>query len=131
MNASATHIRHGFGAVRTYFYGPLDLMDFITQVFEVEEIERAATGDGYHVEYKIGDSVLILEAMGDGTPPETATRGSVYIYVPNVDATYQRALQAGATSLGAPEDKPYHDRNAGFRDSYGNIWWIGTHLGDQ
>jgi PhnB protein len=131
MSASTSHLRNGYGTVRTYFYGPLDLMSFITQVFDAEEIERGDTGGGYHVEYKIGDSVLILEAMEPGTTLETATRGSVYIYVPDVDATYQRALQAGATSLGVPEDKPYGDRGAGVRDSYGNVWWIGTHLGKK
>jgi PhnB protein len=58
-----------------------------------------------------------------------ATHTSVYIYVSDVDAAYRRALQAGAVSLAEPEDKPYQDRVAGVRDSYGNIWWIGTYQG--
>ena len=128
MNASTAHIRHDYGAVRAYMYGPLDLMDFVTKVFEAEEVERGETRGGFHMEYKIGDSILILEA---GDAPESATRGSVYIYVPDVDAAYRRALQLGATSLGEPEDKPYHDRGAGVQDSFGNIWWIGTHLGEH
>jgi PhnB protein len=123
---STAHIRHGFGAVRAYLYGPLDLLDFVTQVFGAEELERGETSGGFHVDYQIGDSVICVEA---GEPPETAMPGSVYIYVPDVDATYRRALQAGVTSLAAPEDKPYHDRGAGVKDAFGNVWWIGTYQG--
>lgn len=125
MSQPNTHIRHGFGAVRAYLYGPLDLLDFVTQVFGAEEVERGETRGGLHVECQISDSVLILEV---GEPPETATRGSVYIYVPDVDAAYRRALQLGATSLGEPEDKPYNDRGAGVRDAFGNVWWMGTYM---
>jgi PhnB protein len=107
-------------------YGPLDLLDFVTQVFGAEELERGETRGGFHVDARIGDSVICLEA---GEPPEMATPGSVYIYVPDVDATYRRALQAGAASLAAPEDKPYQDRVAGVKDAFGNVWWIGTYQG--
>lgn len=127
MSTTNPHIRHGFGSVRAYLYGPVDLLEFVSQVFEAQELERADTGGGIHAEVQIGDSVVILE-LGD-VPSEFVTRGSVYIYVPDVDATYHRALQMGATSLDAPADKPYQDRNAGVKDSFGNIWWIGTHLG--
>ncbi len=40
-----------------------------------------------------------------------------------------RALELGATSVDAPADKPYQERNAGVRDSFGNIWWISTYTG--
>lgn len=126
MSITNAHIRHGLGAVRAYLYGPLDLLDFVTQVFDAEELERGDTGGGVHVDVRIGDSVMDLELGGQ---PATATRSSVYIYVPDVDATYRRALQAGAASLAAPEDKPYQDRVAGVTDSFGNIWWIGTYQG--
>src|SRR5258705_5452981 len=43
-----------------------------------------------------------------------------------VDAAYQRALQAGGSSIAEPEDKPYSERSAGVKDSFGNIWWIST-----
>jgi PhnB protein len=122
------HIRHGLGTVRAYIYGPLDLLDFVTQVFDAEELERGETPGGLHVDVKIGDSVMDLEL---GELPGEATRSSVYIYVPDVDATYRRALEAGATSLAEPEDKPYQDRGAGVKDSFGNIWWIGTYQGAQ
>ena len=127
MDTTKGYIRHGAGAVRAYLYGNADLPEFVRQVFGGEEVERADYDDqSAHVEMRIADSVLVIEA---GVTHETSTRASVYVYVPDVDAAYQRALQLGATPVAAPVDKPYGDRNAGVRDSFGNTWWIGTHLG--
>jgi uncharacterized glyoxalase superfamily protein PhnB len=50
--------------------------------------------------------------------------------VNDVDATYQRALQAGATSIMEPADQFYGDRSAGVKDPIGNRWWIATHQED-
>ena len=126
MDTTKGYIRHGAGAVRAYLYGNADLPEFVRQVFGGEEVERADYDDqSAHVEMRFADSVLVIEA---GVTHETATRASVYVYVPDVDAAYQRALQLGATSVAEPADKPYGDRNAGVRDSFGNTWWIGTHL---
>ena len=47
--------------------------------------------------------------------------------MPDADAAYQRALDAGATSLEAPVDQFYGDREAGVKDPTGNVWWIATH----
>jgi PhnB protein len=44
-----------------------------------------------------------------------------------VDDAYRRALEKGATSFAAPQDKPYSERQAGVKDSFGNIWWISTY----
>ena len=129
MDTTKGYIRHGAGAVRAYLYGNADLPEFVRQVFGGEEVERADYDDqSAHVEMRIADSVLVIEA---GVTHETATRASVYVYVPDVDAAYQRALQLGATPVAAPVDKPYGDRNGGVRDSFGNTWWIGTHLSDK
>ncbi|HEU5347760.1 MAG TPA: VOC family protein [Ktedonobacterales bacterium] len=126
MTTAQSYIRHGFGAVRPYLYGNTDLPEFVREVFGAEVVERAGYEDqSAHVEMRIGDSVLVIEAGG---AHETMTRAAVYVYVPDVDATYQRALQLGATSVAEPADKPYLDRNAGVKDSFGNTWWIGTHI---
>lgn len=122
------HVRHGVGAVRPYLYGAPALRDFVRTVFDATEIESVASGGdgGAHVEMRIGDSVVVLE-VGHHFPPGTEkTRSSIYVYVPDVDAAYARALAAGATSIGAPEDKPYGERGAGVRDTDGNTWWIAT-----
>jgi len=70
---------------------------------------------------------MVLSAMDP--PYEEATRGSIYVYVPDVDATYQRALAAGATSIAQPSDKPWKGRSAGLKDSFGNTWYIETYKG--
>jgi uncharacterized glyoxalase superfamily protein PhnB len=54
----------------------------------------------------------------------------LYLYVEDVDATYQRALHAGAISLEAPTETPYGDRRAMLQDPCGNVWQIATYKGD-
>ena len=98
------------------------------QVFGAEEIERSETPKGFHVEVRIGDSVVVLEIDGRDQF-EDATRASVYVYVQDVDAAYQRAIQLGTTSLSVPTDQPYQERGAGVKDAFGNTWWFATYTG--
>ena len=53
----------------------------------------------------------------------------LHVYVPDVDATYRRALAAGGTGIQAPEQKDDPDRRAGVQDPAGNVWWIATQVG--
>ena len=76
-----------------------------------------------HAEVKIGDSLVMLGQAGG---PWKALSAALYLWVENVDATYARALHAGATSESEPEDKPYGHRNAGVVDPNGVTWWIGA-----
>jgi PhnB protein len=125
MRGETKHVRHGFGAVRPYVYGHLRLEELLEHAFGAVELERQETGPGsFHIEVRIGDSVVVLET-GDPLPAE-ATRASIYVYVEEIDVAYQRALDRGATSLAKPEDKPYQERAAGVQDSFGNTWWIST-----
>jgi uncharacterized glyoxalase superfamily protein PhnB len=55
---------------------------------------------------------------------------TLYLYVPDIDAVYRRALDAGATSLVEPKDQFYGDRSAGVKDPVGNFWWVATHVED-
>jgi PhnB protein len=130
MSNGRNHIRHGFAAVRPYLYGQIDLPDLIKQAFGAEELERLGEANrGFHIEAKIGDSIVVLE-VGEKLPAD-ATRGSVYVYVDDVDGAYRRAIAAGATSIAEPEDKPYDERGAGVRDAFGNIWWMATYKKSQ
>lgn len=96
--------------------------------FGAVELERHEFGPtSFHIEARISDSVIVLET-GDPPHPE-GTAGSIYVYVPDVDAAYRRALERGATSIAPPQDKPYQERQAGVRDSFGNTWWIATYRG--
>ena len=76
-----------------------------------------------HAEVTIGDSLVMLGQAGGPWKPRSA---ALYLWVENVDATYARALHAGATSESEPEDKPYGHRNAGVVDPNGVTWWIGA-----
>jgi len=53
-----------------------------------------------------------------------------YVYVPDADTFYRRALAAGAKSVQEPADQPYGDRNAAVLDPFGNSWYIATHVRD-
>jgi PhnB protein len=122
-----THIRNGLGAVRPFIYGRLDLIDFVTTVFGAVELERNAVSNGFHVQARIGDSVVVLSAMEPPYPQ--ATRASIYVYVENVDAAYARAIAAGATSLGEPTQRPFDERTASVQDRFGNVWFLATYTG--
>jgi PhnB protein len=128
MSAHLAHVRHGFGAVRPYVHGHLSLWDLVREAFGAVEIERHAFGPvSFHIEARIGDAVVVLET---GDPPHpSATPGSIYVYVPDADVAYARALALGATSIAPPTDKPYLERQAGVRDAFGNTWWISTYTG--
>ena len=127
MSAANKHIRHGIGSVRPYLYGDLKVPELVKHAFGSQELERLPAGNGYHIEAKIGDSMIVLEA-GDPPHPD-GTRASIYVYVEDVDAAYKRALEAGATSVAAPADKPYQERTASVKDTYGNTWWLATYTG--
>ncbi len=79
-----------------------------------------------HAEVKIGDSIVM---MGEGADSKNFP-GMLHLYMEDVDAVYQRAIQAGAKSLREPADQPYGDRSGGVEDAFGNQWWISTHVED-
>ena len=70
--------------------------------------------------------VMIAQA----TDPAHAMPASLYLYLPNVDAAYQLAIKAGATSVMEPADQFYGDRCGGVKDSAGNQWFLATHIED-
>ena len=122
-----THIRHQIGTVRPYVYGPLNLPEFLRQVFNAVELERFEfSSESAHVEMQIGDSVVVVEA-GELTPDVRPWNGAIYVYVENVDLVYARAIELGAKALTPVEDKPYQERQGSFIDGGGNTWWVATY----
>src|SRR5438874_433861 len=103
---------------------------FLKKAFGAEDLGRAVSPDGviHHATLKIGDSHLEL---GEAQGPYQAMKSMFYLYVPDCDAFYLRALAAGATSISAPEDQPYGDRSGGVTDPFGNKWYIATHIKDM
>ena len=105
------------------------VIDFLKAAFDAAEKERIAGKDGRvgHAELRIGDSHVML---GRAQPQWPARPCMIYVYVPDADATWARALAAGGTSEQEPADMFYGDRNAGVKDPAGNSWWIATHKED-
>jgi PhnB protein len=68
--------------------------------------------------------------MGEAHGPYKPMPTMFYLYVPNVDASYSRALNAGGISADEPADQPYGDRTASVKDPFGNQWYIATHIRD-
>lgn len=109
------------------------LIDFTKEVFgATENLPRhVGSAAGVHAEVVIGGTLVMI---GGGAPPDIpwlaeSKPTALHVYVPDVDAAYERALRAGATSIGEPRDQPYGERGAGVKDSSGNVWYIATAVG--
>lgn len=105
------------------------VIDFLKRAFDAEEVGRYQTPDGVirHATVKVGDSYLEL---GDAHGPYQPTERMFYLYVPNCDELYLRAIAAGGKSISEPTDHPYGDRSGAVKDAFGNEWWIATHIKD-
>jgi PhnB protein len=120
-------IPEGYHTVTPYLYvHPVaQFIDFLKRAFDAEQIEYHDLGGGHiHAEVRIGDSMIMI----GGAP---TAKASIYLYVPDVDALYSRAVAAGATSVEEPNDKPYGDRSAWVTDPFGLTWFIATRKEDM
>ena len=102
-------------------------IEFLVQTFDAVEMRHFADSSGkiMHTEVRIDDSVLML---ADSTEEWPSIPSNVHIYVPDVDLTYQRALEAGAVSVQEPVQKDDADKRAGVKDRGGTTWWIATQV---
>ena len=131
MKPSVKPIPEGAHTVTPYLVveGIPKLLDFLKQAFGAQERFRMARPDGgvMHADVKIGDSTIMMgEAMGEWKPKPC----SLYLYVEDVDAVYQRAIDAGGTKVREPSNQFYGDRTGGVIDPSGNYWGIATHVED-
>ena len=129
----------GYHSVTPYLIisGAADAIDYYAKVFGTTERMRLAMPDGRvgHAELELGDSVIMLadEFPDMGIRSASTLGGSpvnVHVYVDDVDATFERALEAGAEVLQPVEDKFYGDRSGQLRDPFGHVWSIATHIED-
>ena len=108
----------------------VQVMEFLEESVGAERVRVFENDDGsiMHAEMRIDDSlVMIGEAGGDWSPVPS----HVHLYVEDVDAAYQAALDNGGRGLAAPEKNPGEaDRRAGVMDPGGNTWWLATHVGE-
>jgi PhnB protein len=127
------YIRKGFRTLTPYLLvpGAARLVDFYREAFDAEEIFRVARPGSdliMHAEVRIAGSMLEL---ADATEEFKPRASSNILYVPDVDGVFQRSVQAGATSLAAPADRPWGDRDGAVKDPGGNTWYITTHAGGK
>jgi PhnB protein len=124
---SASHKPPGYTSVAPYLIvdGASRTIEFLAGVFGATKLRRFPdpTGRLMHAEVRIDDTVVMLADGADGWPPVPA---HVHVYVPDVDATYRRALAAGATSVQEPVKKADEDKRGGVKDPGGTTWWIAT-----
>ena len=127
------YIRKGFRTLTPYLLvpGAAHLINFYKQAFGAEEIFRVPRPGSdliMHAEVRIAGSMVELADANEEFKPRASTN---VLYVPDVDAAFQRALDAGATSLSAPMDQPYGDRQGTVKDPGGNSWHITTYGSGQ
>jgi PhnB protein len=133
MTTSATGeavnpIREGFHSITPYLVIPkaAELIDFIKTAFGAEEHFRIARPGGdviMHAEVKIGDSMIEL---ADANPQFPPTPAAMILRVSDVDAVYNRAIEAGAMPFQPVTDEDYGARNGSVKDVSGNTWHIFT-----
>jgi PhnB protein len=130
MAGLTKHVQPGYTAITPYLYAKPDLADFLKRAFDAE-IAHEPTPDAagnFHGEAKIGDARLLF---GSGYFADPSMQAAIYLYVPDVDATYKRAVSLGAKSLREPADQTWGDRVAGVKDTSCNTWWIATYKGSR
>lgn len=112
-------------------------IEFYKRALGAEQLFRMDMPDGkvMHAEIKIGNSILMMTSeMADmkSQSPQTlkGTPVSFMMYVEDVDSVAKKAIAAGMETLRPVENQFYGDRTGTFKDPFGHIWSIGTHIED-
>jgi PhnB protein len=112
-------------------------IDFYQRAFGAREVMRVASPDGkiMHAEIQVGDSRIMLAdeypGMGCVSPVSAGhATSSLYLYVPDVDAAFARAVGAGAKVVMPVTDMFWGDRFAAVDDPSGHRWGLATHVED-
>jgi PhnB protein len=124
------YMRPGLTSITPYIIvrPAAQFMEFLKNAFEGVERLRMPAPDGsiMHADVAVGNGAI---EVSDGNEQYPTAPQAIHLYVNDADATYERALRAGATSLYAPVDQDYGDREGGVKDAFGNIWYIATPKG--
>ena len=118
--------------------GAAEAIEFYKKALGAEELMRMPSPDGKisHAELKIGDSIIFVSDefpnMGVSKAPQTlgGCTATLHLYVPDVDASFQQAIDAGGKVSMAVADMFWGDRFGSFTDPFGHSWGILTHKED-
>ncbi|MYB09833.1 MAG: VOC family protein [Acidimicrobiia bacterium] len=117
--------------------GAAAAIDFMVEVFDATERMRISAPGGMigHAEVAIGDSIIMVSdeypEMGVIGPKKIGgTAVTVMVYVEDADATFAKAVAAGATAERPVETHFYGDRGGQFTDPFGHRWNVSTHVED-
>ena len=102
-------------------------LDFLEHAFGAEVIEKEVSSAGtiLHAKVRIGDTVVELS---EGRAPWGPRAVAHHYYVENCDAVFARGLANGCKELQPMANQAYGDRSGSLLDSWGNYWFIATHL---
>ncbi|MEO8533197.1 MAG: VOC family protein [Flavobacterium sp.] len=102
--------------------GALKFIDFTKNVFHAVSHTQSLREDGtvMHAEISIDGSTIMIAEESQDWKKQTA---NLFVYVPNADETFKKAIEAGASVLMEPSDQEY-GRASGVTDPFGNVWWI-------
>jgi PhnB protein len=132
----------GYGAVTPQLVvSPcVDALEFYERAFGAQVLMRLPGPDGLlmHAEMKLGGAIIMLademsmpgEVVRKSPKNAGAITGGVMLYVEDVDAVFQRALDEGAKSVREPTDEFWGDRFAQLEDPFGHVWSMATHVRD-
>lgn len=126
----------GYHTITPYLFIPDadQAVCFYAQAFEAVELRRYRDPSGVvrNVQIRIGDSPVMLGIREDRDVTEVQVgdlpRASIYLFVPDADDVFDKAIANGATALYRPEDQDYGNREGGIIDPFGITWWIATPL---
>ncbi len=116
-----SHVPPGWPAVvpRLSVDDPSAMVEFLRHVFGAS----GEYSENRPAEMRIGESLLMVGGSLDRLP----TTSFIYVYVADVDESYEEALRLGSRSIEKPKEMPYGDRRAMVKDRWGNHWQIATH----
>ncbi|MBL8111831.1 MAG: VOC family protein [Acidobacteria bacterium] len=139
MSDAVSPIPAGYPTVIPYMCikGAGEALEFYAKAFNAVETVRMPGPGGMvmHAEMKIGESVIMLseENCEQGQKSPVTLGGSathVFLYVPDVDASFAQAIAAGATAIMPPMNMFWGDRFGKLKDPYGHEWSMATHVED-
>jgi uncharacterized glyoxalase superfamily protein PhnB len=116
-----------------FYEDPAAAVDWLAAAFGFSERFRLALPNGSiaHAELQLGHGVVMIGNVGPRNRDRpTAVRSSVYVFVEDVDAHYERARAAGAVIVEEPADQPFGDRIYLAKDLEGHEWYFAQHVRD-